>query len=99
MEDRRLGSSEDAMGFLRREAHDKGGRLLALSIHPWLMGQPHRIKHFEALIQSITKNDDVWCASASEIIDAANERGDSVKKREDTHRMAEANKAFAHYRW
>ena len=36
---------------------------------------------------------------ASEIIDAANERGDSVKKREDTHRMAEANKAFAHYRW
>ena len=36
---------------------------------------------------------------ASEIIDAANERGESVKKREDTHRMAEANKAFAHYRW
>ena len=36
---------------------------------------------------------------ASEIIDAANERGDSVKKREDTHRMAEANKAFAHFRW
>ena len=32
-------------------------------------------------------------------IDAANERGESVKKREDTHRMAEANKAFAHYRW
>ena len=36
---------------------------------------------------------------ADEIIDAANERGDSVKKREDTHRMAEANKAFSHYRW
>lgn len=36
---------------------------------------------------------------ASEIIDAANERGESVKKREDTHRMADANKAFAHYRW
>ena len=36
---------------------------------------------------------------ANEIIDAANDRGDSVKKREDTHRMAEANKAFAHYRW
>ena len=36
---------------------------------------------------------------ANEIIDAANERGESVKKREDTHRMAEANKAFAHYRW
>ncbi len=36
---------------------------------------------------------------ANEIIDAANERGESVKKREDTHRMAEANKAFSHYRW
>jgi small subunit ribosomal protein S7 len=36
---------------------------------------------------------------AGEFVDAANERGDAVKKREDTHRMAEANKAFAHYRW
>ena len=36
---------------------------------------------------------------AAELIDAANERGGAVKKREDTHRMAEANKAFAHYRW
>jgi small subunit ribosomal protein S7 len=36
---------------------------------------------------------------AGELMDAANNRGASVKKREDTHRMAEANKAFAHYRW
>ncbi|MCL2012490.1 MAG: 30S ribosomal protein S7 [Cystobacterineae bacterium] len=36
---------------------------------------------------------------AAEIMDAANNRGASVKKREDTHKMAEANKAFAHYRW
>ena len=36
---------------------------------------------------------------AAEIIDAANGAGASVKKRDDTHRMAEANKAFAHYRW
>ncbi len=36
---------------------------------------------------------------ASEILDASQNRGGSVKKREDTHRMAEANKAFAHYRW
>ena len=36
---------------------------------------------------------------AAEIIDAANGIGASVKKRDDTHRMAEANKAFAHYRW
>jgi len=36
---------------------------------------------------------------AAELMDAANNRGGAVKKREDTHRMAEANKAFAHYRW
>jgi len=36
---------------------------------------------------------------AGELLDAMNGRGASVKKREDTHRMAEANKAFAHYRW
>jgi len=36
---------------------------------------------------------------AQEIMDAANNTGASAKKREDTHRMAEANRAFAHYRW
>ncbi len=36
---------------------------------------------------------------ANELIDAANGTGGAVKKREDTHKMAEANKAFAHYRW
>jgi small subunit ribosomal protein S7 len=36
---------------------------------------------------------------ASEILDASQNRGNAVKKREDTHKMAEANKAFAHYRW
>ena len=36
---------------------------------------------------------------ANELIEASNLRGAAVKKREDTHRMAEANKAFAHYRW
>jgi small subunit ribosomal protein S7 len=36
---------------------------------------------------------------ANELLDAAENRGAAVKKREDTHRMAEANKAFAHYRW
>ena len=36
---------------------------------------------------------------AAELLDAANNRGSAVKKREDTHKMAEANKAFAHYRW
>jgi len=36
---------------------------------------------------------------AGELMDAANNRGTAVKKREDTHRMAEANRAFSHYRW
>jgi small subunit ribosomal protein S7 len=36
---------------------------------------------------------------AGELLDAAESKGTAVKKREDTHRMAEANKAFAHYRW
>ncbi|HYM30909.1 MAG TPA: 30S ribosomal protein S7 [Candidatus Cybelea sp.] len=36
---------------------------------------------------------------SGELLDAANNRGGAVKKREDTHRMAEANKAFSHYRW
>ncbi len=36
---------------------------------------------------------------AGEILDAADNRGNAIKKKEDTHRMAEANKAFAHYRW
>jgi small subunit ribosomal protein S7 len=36
---------------------------------------------------------------AGELLDAANNKGGAIKKRDDTHRMAEANKAFAHYRW
>jgi small subunit ribosomal protein S7 len=36
---------------------------------------------------------------ANEIMDAANETGNAIRKREETHRMAEANKAFAHYRY
>ena len=36
---------------------------------------------------------------AGEFLDAVNNRGNAVKKREDTHRMAEANRAFSHYRW
>ena len=40
-----------------------------------------------------------WKGSPRELLDAANNRGGAIKKRDDTHRMAEANKAFAHYRW
>lgn len=41
----------------------------------------------------------MWQALSAELVDAANNQGNAVKKREDTHKMAEANKAFAHYRW
>ena len=62
----------DAMAFLCKEASEKGGRMLALSIHPWLMGQPHRIKHFKRLIEALVAHPDVWTATGSEIIAAAN---------------------------
>ncbi len=42
---------------------------------------------------------DMSAKLAGELLDACNNRGASIKKKEDTHRMAEANKAFAHYRW
>ena len=46
------------------------------------------------------RNEDTMVGRLSgEFMDAANNRGAAVKKREDTHRMADANKAFSHYRW
>src|SRR5207247_6106056 len=45
------------------------------------------------------KNASMPQALAAEILDAANNTGSAVKKREDTHKMAQANRAFAHYRW
>lgn len=54
----------------------------------WLV-QYSRLRHEKTMEEKLAK----------EIMDAANGHGASVKKREDTYRMAEANKAFAHYRW
>lgn len=53
------------------------------------------------LVDSARKRSDktMGLRLANEFMDAADSRGAAVKKREDTHRMAEANKAFAHYRW
>ncbi|HRJ11807.1 MAG TPA: 30S ribosomal protein S7 [Alphaproteobacteria bacterium] len=53
------------------------------------------------LVQSARKRSEKTMEEklANEIIDAANNRGSAIKKREDTTKMAEANKAFAHYRW
>ncbi|MBM4395297.1 MAG: 30S ribosomal protein S7 [Deltaproteobacteria bacterium] len=54
----------------------------------WLLGFA-RARSEKGMVQKLT----------AEVIDAFNGRGNAIKKRDDTHRMAEANKAFAHYRW
>jgi allantoinase len=58
---------EDAFDYLYDEAGEQGGRMLALSIHPWMLGQPHRIGKLERILQYITSRDDVWSAGAGEI--------------------------------
>jgi len=63
-------------------------RRLSLSIR-WLVGYSRSRGDGKTMQEKL----------ANELLDAANLRGGAVKKREDTHRMAEANKAFAHYRW
>ena len=62
-------------------------RKLSLAIH-WLISYA-RERSGKNMVDKLTE----------EIIDAANSKGGAVKKKEDVHRMAEANKAFAHYRW
>jgi small subunit ribosomal protein S7 len=62
-------------------------RRVALSMR-WLIGAARR-RAEKSMAEKL----------AGELLDASNNRGTAVKKREDTHKMAEANKAFAHYRW
>lgn len=61
---------QDSCDFLLQEAREQGGRILALQIHPWLLGQPHRIATLEAALDYITSQEGVWSASAGEIIKA-----------------------------
>jgi hypothetical protein len=60
----------DACDLLLAEAAEQGGRILALSIHPWLLGQPHRIGKLEQALEYIMGQPGVWSASASDIADA-----------------------------
>jgi len=60
----------DACDFLINESKSQGGRILALNIHPWLLGQPHRIGKLEAALEYIMGKPEVWSASASDILDA-----------------------------
>lgn len=57
----------DAADFLLQEARQDGGRILSLSIHPWVLGQPHRISRLERVLDYLTSLDGVWSASAGEI--------------------------------
>ena len=61
---------EDAFDYLYDEAEEQGGRMLALSIHPWMLGQPHRIGRLEQVLEYITNRDGVWSAGAGEICSA-----------------------------
>jgi len=59
----------DACDFLLEEARAlQSGRILALNIHPWMLGQPHRIAKLEQVLEYVTGIDEIWSASASEIL-------------------------------
>jgi len=59
----------DAADFLLREATEKqGGRLLALNIHPWMLGQPHRIGQLERVLSHLAGQSGIWSASAGDIV-------------------------------
>jgi peptidoglycan/xylan/chitin deacetylase (PgdA/CDA1 family) len=60
----------DACDYLLQEAEEQGGRILALNIHPWMSGQPHRIAKLEKALAYIMAKDEVWSASAGEILTA-----------------------------
>ena len=58
----------DACDFLLEEASTKGGRILALNLHPWLLGQPHRIHILEQVFEYLSSKKDIWSANPMEII-------------------------------
>jgi allantoinase len=60
----------DACDYLLQEADTQGGRILALNIHPWMLGQPHRIGKLEEALRYITGCEGVWSAYGSDIVDA-----------------------------
>lgn len=58
----------DACDFLLTESEHGGGRILALNVHPWMLGQPHRIAKFEQVLDYVSSKKSVWSASASDIL-------------------------------
>ncbi|MDH3234936.1 MAG: polysaccharide deacetylase family protein [Alphaproteobacteria bacterium] len=60
----------DQFDVLYRETETEGGRIMALTIHPWMSGQPHRIKFLEAALAHIMGHDGVWSTTGAEILAA-----------------------------
>lgn len=60
----------DACDYLLDEATTNGGRMLALNLHPWLLGQPHRIKTLEQVLKYLSSQEDIWSASPMDILTA-----------------------------
>ncbi|HXY99183.1 MAG TPA: polysaccharide deacetylase family protein [Stellaceae bacterium] len=60
----------DQFDLLRREAASQGGRILALALHPWVIGQPYRIGALERALDHVMASGEVWPATAAEILDA-----------------------------
>ncbi|MDY7574389.1 polysaccharide deacetylase family protein [Actimicrobium sp. CCI2.3] len=60
----------DQFDYLYRESATQGGRVMAISLHPWVIGQPYRIKALEEALAHIMQHDGVWAATGSEILDA-----------------------------
>jgi len=55
---------------LYRESGAQGGRIMAISLHPWVIGQPYRIKALEEALQHIMRHRGVWAATGSDILNA-----------------------------
>ena len=60
----------DQFDVLYRESGTQGGRIMAISLHPWVIGQPYRIKALEDALAHIMRHHGVWAATGSEILDA-----------------------------
>jgi peptidoglycan/xylan/chitin deacetylase (PgdA/CDA1 family) len=60
----------DAFDWLLAESRAEGGRLLSLSLHPWVIGQPHRMRHLEAVLAHLSGRTGVWNATPGAIVDA-----------------------------
>lgn len=64
----------DQFDVLYREAGAQGGRIVAITLHPWMTGQPHRIKSLERMLAAIMDHDGVWSATGWEILSAFREQ-------------------------